>query len=50
VLAGAGDLAHAKTLAQRLLAYDGSDQTKAVLQNSLTRAGHPELLTEPAKP
>ena len=49
VLVGAGDLAHAKTLAERLLAYDGSDETKAVLQKSLTRAGHPELLAEPAK-
>jgi RNA polymerase sigma factor (sigma-70 family) len=48
VLAGAGDLAHAKTLTERLLAYDGSDQTKAMLQNSLVRAGHPELLSPPA--
>jgi hypothetical protein len=32
-----------------LLAYDGSDQTKAVLQQSLVRAGHPELLAAPAK-
>jgi RNA polymerase sigma factor (sigma-70 family) len=48
VLAGAGDLTHAKTLAERLLAYDGSEETKAVLQKSLTRAGHPELLAPPA--
>ena len=49
VLAGAGDLAHAKTLTERLLAYDGSEETKAVLQKSLTRAGHPELLAAPVK-
>jgi RNA polymerase sigma factor (sigma-70 family) len=50
VLAGSGDLEHAKSLAERVLAYDGSDQTKAVLQQSLTRAGHPDLLAEPVKP
>ena len=49
VLAGAGDLAHAKSFVERLLAYDGSEETKAVLQKSLVRAGHPELLAEPAK-
>jgi RNA polymerase sigma factor (sigma-70 family) len=49
VLAGAGDLAHAKSFVERLLAYDGSEETKAVLQKSLTRTGHPELLAEPAK-
>ena len=49
VLAGAGDLAHAKSFVERLLAYDGSEETKAVLQKSLVRAGHPELLAAPAK-
>ena len=49
VLAGSGDLAHAKKLTKRLLAYDGSEETKAVLQQSLTRAGHPDLLAVPAK-
>ena len=43
-LAGAGDLANAKTLMGRLLAYDSSDTTKATLREHLTRAGHPELL------
>jgi RNA polymerase sigma factor (sigma-70 family) len=49
VLAGAGDLAHAKSFVERLLAYDGSEETKAVLQKSLVRAGHPELLAASAK-
>jgi RNA polymerase sigma factor (sigma-70 family) len=49
VLAGAGDLEHAKSLVERLLAYDGSEATKTVLQKSLVRAGHPELLAAPAK-
>lgn len=44
VLAGVGDLDHARTLATRLLAYDGSDNTKAVLQQHLSRAGHADLL------
>ncbi len=48
VLAGAGDLAHARALADRLLAFDGSDNTKTILQQSLARAGHPELLGLPA--
>ncbi len=43
-LAGAGDLAHARSLAARLLAYDGSDETRAILQQRLTRAGQPNLL------
>jgi hypothetical protein len=47
VLAGAGDLANARKLAERLLAYDSTDQTKAVLQQALARAGQPELLAAP---
>jgi RNA polymerase sigma factor (sigma-70 family) len=50
VLAGAGDLAHARTLSGKLLAYDGSEETKATLQQHLARAGHPELLANPPKP
>lgn len=49
VLAGAGDVDNARKLAERLLAYDGSDATKAALQEHLSRAGHPELLSTPAK-
>jgi hypothetical protein len=48
-LAGAGDLDHARTLAQRLLAVDGSDETKSIVQKHLVRAGHPELLTAAPK-
>ncbi len=50
VLAGAGDLVHAQALTARLLAYDGSESTKTLLQQHAARAGHPELLTPPANP
>jgi RNA polymerase sigma factor (sigma-70 family) len=43
VLAGAGDLDHARSLTARLLAFDGSDETKTLLQQHLARAGHPNL-------
>jgi hypothetical protein len=43
VLAGAGELEHARTLAERLLNHDGSAETRALLQHHLDRAGHPEL-------
>jgi hypothetical protein len=48
VLAGAGDLEHARSLIERLLAYDGSEETKAALQTHLERAGHAELLSPAA--
>jgi thiol-disulfide isomerase/thioredoxin len=48
VLAGAGDLEHARDLAAKLLAFDGSDGTKALLQQHAGRAGHPELAIPPA--
>jgi hypothetical protein len=48
VLAGAGDLAHARSLAQRLLSVDHSEATVKLLNEHLARAGHPDLLTEPA--
>jgi RNA polymerase sigma factor (sigma-70 family) len=50
VLAGAGDLDQAKELAQRLLKYDSSAQTKAVLARHLSRAGRPDLLSSSAAP
>jgi RNA polymerase sigma factor (sigma-70 family) len=50
VLAGTGDLVHARTLADRLLAYDGSVETKTILQQHATRAGHPELFTTAVTP
>ncbi len=45
VLAGAGDLAHARELAGRLLAFDGSEATRALLQKHLERAGRADLLS-----
>ena len=48
VLAGAGDLASAQRMAQKLLAYDGSEQTKTILRTRLARAGHPELFNVPS--
>lgn len=44
VLAGAGRLENARSLATQLLAFDRSEETKALLSEHLTRAGHPELL------
>jgi RNA polymerase sigma factor (sigma-70 family) len=44
VLAGSGDLEHARTLAARLLAYDNSPETKALLQLHANRAGQAGLL------
>ena len=50
VLAGAGDVAHAQDLAQRLLAFDRSEETMRLINEHAARAGHPDLLTAPAKP
>lgn len=47
ILAGAGDLAHARTLVERLLVFDGSDATRAKLRQQVARAGQPELLAAP---
>jgi DNA-directed RNA polymerase specialized sigma24 family protein len=44
LLAGDGDVAHARALARRLLAFDDSDETRALLAQRLSRAGHPEVL------
>ncbi|MBC7369599.1 MAG: sigma-70 family RNA polymerase sigma factor [Undibacterium sp.] len=44
VLAGAGQLAEARKFAERLLQFDGSPATKAVIQQHATRAGQPGLL------
>jgi hypothetical protein len=44
LLAGDGDLAHARALARRLLAFDDSDETHALLLQRLSRAGHPDVL------
>jgi hypothetical protein len=47
ILAGAGDLAHARELAARLLAVDNSQATRDLLQQHLERAGQPGLLAAP---
>ncbi len=44
VLAGSGDFERAKTLAARVLAVDGSAETRALLEKHATRAGQPGLL------
>jgi len=44
VLAGNGNLEGAKTLAGRVLAFDGSAETRALLQKHVERAGQPDLL------
>jgi len=44
VLAGAGDLDHARELLQILLKADGSEATMSALRNHLERAGQGELL------
>lgn len=46
VLAGAGDLAHAREFAAKVLAFDNSAETREVLQKHATRAGHPNLFGE----
>lgn len=50
VLAGAGDLAHARELVGRVLALDNSETTRALLLTHLERAGRTELLTTAGKP
>ena len=44
VLAGVGAVADARNLATRLLAADGTEKTRALLQQRLVRAGQPGLL------
>jgi RNA polymerase sigma factor (sigma-70 family) len=43
-LAGAGDTAHAAEFIGKVLAFDGSPETRALLAKHFARAGHPELL------
>jgi len=47
MLAGAGDIAHASQLIDKVLAFDHSAETIATLQSHLARAGHPDLLKSP---
>lgn len=44
VLAGAGDLVHAREFAARVLAFDSSSETRELLQRHVARAGQPRLL------
>ncbi|HYD83922.1 MAG TPA: hypothetical protein VEA63_07705, partial [Opitutus sp.] len=44
VLAGAGDVEGARTLATRLLAYDASAETRELVEKHAARAGQPELI------
>jgi hypothetical protein len=46
VLAGAGDLVHARELAERVMASRGSEATRLFLQKHLEQAGHPGLLRD----
>ncbi|MCX6952301.1 MAG: sigma-70 family RNA polymerase sigma factor [Verrucomicrobia bacterium] len=50
VLAGTGALIDARSLADRLFAFDGSPETRAIVQGHLDRAGQPGLLAETGKP
>jgi RNA polymerase sigma factor (sigma-70 family) len=50
LLAGAGDLANARTLTQRLLACDTTETTKALIQKHAERAGQPGLLMPTTAP
>ena len=45
VLAGAGDLAHAREFAGKVLAFDASSETRELLQKHAARAGQPGLLS-----
>jgi RNA polymerase sigma factor (sigma-70 family) len=47
MLAGSGDVIHARELARRLLAYDNSEATRALIQQHAARAGQPDVLTMP---
>ena len=49
-LAGAGEIEHARTLAQRLLGTDNSPATKALLQQHVVRAGQAGLLDNMPNP
>jgi hypothetical protein len=50
VLAGAGEIEHARRLTERILKVDDSTDTRALLRKHLERAGHPELLDTLATP
>jgi RNA polymerase sigma factor (sigma-70 family) len=47
VLAGAGDVTHARELAAKVLAYDRSEKTRALIEQRFARAGRAGLLSGP---
>jgi hypothetical protein len=49
-LAGAGDLTNARKLAERVLAYDATEATRALIQQRIERAGQPGLLAPTTNP
>lgn len=49
MLAGAGDLASARALIGKILAFDSSAETRELLRAAVERAERPELLTEIAE-
>lgn len=49
VLAGVGKLDDARRLSDRLLTFDGTPETRTLLQAHLARAGQPNLLPAPAQ-
>ena len=46
ILAGSGEVEQARDLATRVLAFDGSEATRALLREHARRAGHPELFPD----
>jgi alkanesulfonate monooxygenase SsuD/methylene tetrahydromethanopterin reductase-like flavin-dependent oxidoreductase (luciferase family) len=44
ILAGGGDLAHARELADKVMAFDPSPETRALIQQRAERAGRPDFL------
>jgi hypothetical protein len=44
ILLGIGDLVHARELAQKVLAFDSSSETRALVQQRAERAGQPNFL------
>lgn len=50
MLAGAGDLENARAHVARVLAFDGTESTRARVREGLARAGRPELLPPAENP
>ena len=50
VLAGGGQLEHARTLSEQVLAFDSSPETREILRKHLERAGHIQLYDQLSRP